>query len=124
MGTALLKRSAGKTVIVTTAKSKRYEDKAQQTQIRLRLRKVGKWLTAEGVSPVAAKIKAIIDMPRPIDKKGVEWLLGCVTNIPLMFSPKACRLVAPCGNLLRTTQYLHGKLIRQKPLVPIFTNCP
>ena len=59
---------------------------------------MGHRLTAEGVTPDPAKIKAIMDMPRPVDKKGVERLLGCVTYLS-RFLPKLADVVGPLRQL-------------------------
>ena len=42
---------------------------------------MGHRLTAQGVSPDPNKVNAIVNMPRPVDKKGVERCLGCVTYL-------------------------------------------
>lgn len=75
--------------------------KLNKHKLRLRLSEVvymGHRLTAEGVSPDPAKVKAIIDMPRPTDKKGVERLLGCVTYLS-RFLPKLADVVGPLRQL-------------------------
>ena len=71
--------------------------KLNKHKLKLHLREVaymGHRLTAQGISPDPAKVKAIIDMPRPVDKKGVERLLGCVTYLT-RFLPKLADVVSP-----------------------------
>lgn len=42
---------------------------------------IGHVLSKDGIRPDASKIKAIKDMPAPVDKKGVQRLLGTVNHI-------------------------------------------
>ena len=73
--------------------------KLNKHNLRLRLKEVaymGHRLTAQGVCP--AKVKAIMDMPRPEDKKGVERLLGCITYLS-RFLPKLAEVVGPLRKL-------------------------
>ena len=75
--------------------------KLNKHKLRLRLSEVvymGHRLTAKGVSPDPAKVKAIVDMPKPGDKKGVERLLGCVTYLS-RFLPRLSEVVGPLRHL-------------------------
>ena len=75
--------------------------KLNKHKLRLRLKEVaymGHRLTAQGVCPDPAKVKAIMDMPRPEDKKGVERLLGCITYLS-RFLPKLAEVVGPLRKL-------------------------
>ena len=75
--------------------------KLNKHKLRLRLKEVafmGHRLTAQGVCPDPAKVKVIMDMPRPEDKKGVERLLGCITYLS-RFLPKLAEVVSPLRKL-------------------------
>lgn len=43
---------------------------------------LGDKLSGRGVEPDRSKIQAILDMPSPVDKKGVLRLMGMVNFIP------------------------------------------
>lgn len=75
--------------------------KLNKRKLRLRLSEVaymGHRLSANGVSPDPAKVKAIIDMPQPEDRKGVERLLGCTTYLS-RFLPRLADVVGPLRQL-------------------------
>jgi len=55
---------------------------------------MGHRLTANGVSPDPAKVKAIVEMPKLEDRKGVERLLGCITYLA-RFLPTLAEIVGP-----------------------------
>ena len=61
---------------------------------------MGHRLTAKGVQPDPAKVKAIVEMPSPQSKKAVEHLLGCVTYLS-RFCPRLRKWFNPCGKLSR-----------------------
>ena len=55
---------------------------------------MGHKLTREGLCPDPAKVKAIIDMPRPDNKKAVERFLGCLQYLSC-FMPQLATVAAP-----------------------------
>ena len=61
---------------------------------------LGHKLSRDGIQPDDAKIKAIYDMPRPIDKKGVQRLLGMV-NYVAKFLPNTSAITAPLRELVK-----------------------
>ena len=61
---------------------------------------IGHTLTGDGVEPDASKIEAIVDMPEPEDKKGVQRLLGMV-NYVAKFVPNVSEKTAPLRELLK-----------------------
>lgn len=66
--------------------------KLNKHKFRLHLNEVvymGHRLTAYRVSPNPAMVKAITDMPKADNKKGVEQLLGCVTYLSYFLSKLA-----------------------------------
>ncbi|CAB4011839.1 Hypothetical predicted protein [Paramuricea clavata] len=60
---------------------------------------LGHKLTGEGVQPDQTKIEAIINMPAPQDKLGVQRLLGMV-NYLAKFIPAMSEITAPLRELL------------------------
>ncbi|XP_028416269.1 uncharacterized protein K02A2.6-like [Dendronephthya gigantea] len=60
----------------------------------------GHKLTAEGIRPDQTKIEAIINMPAPQDKAGVQRLLGMV-NYLAKFIPEMSEITAPLRELLK-----------------------
>ena len=61
---------------------------------------IGHKLTQEGIKPDNEKVRAINDMPAPIDKKGVERLLGTVNYLG-KFIPNLATVTEPIRVLLR-----------------------
>ncbi|XP_060073561.1 uncharacterized protein K02A2.6-like [Ylistrum balloti] len=61
---------------------------------------IGHRLSATGVKPDPEKLSAITEMPRPVDKKGVERLLGTV-NYLAKFIPNMSTITQPIRELLR-----------------------
>ena len=61
---------------------------------------IGHKLTQEGIKPDNEKVRAINDMPAPIDKKGVERLLGTVNYLD-KFIPNLATVTEPIRVLLR-----------------------
>ena len=59
---------------------------------------MGHILTREGLRPDPIKVKAINDMPKPTNKKGVERILGFV-NYLSRYLPKLAEVVAPLRQL-------------------------
>ena len=60
----------------------------------------GHVLTSQGVRPDETKIKCILEMPAPTDKKGVMRLLGTV-NYLAKFLPDMSQITEPIRKLLR-----------------------
>ena len=85
------------------ANLKRQMDRAREANLKLNRHKLrlwlsevmymGHWLTAQGVSPDPNKVNIIVNIPRPVDKKGVERLLSCVTYLS-RFLPKLSDVVS------------------------------
>ena len=61
---------------------------------------IGHILTADGVKPDESKVKAILEMPAPTDKKGVMRLLGTV-NYLAKFVPDMSQITEPIRALLK-----------------------
>ena len=61
---------------------------------------LGNVITARGVKPDPEKVRAIMDMPPPADRKGVERLLGTV-NYLAKFVPHMSAVIEPIRSLLR-----------------------
>lgn len=58
--------------------------KLSKKKLRIRLDQVpymGHLFTSEGLKPDPLKVDAIVNMPRPDDKRAVQRLLGCVTYL-------------------------------------------
>ena len=55
---------------------------------------MGHKLTREGFCPDPAKVKAIIDMPKPDNKRAVEHFLGCLQYLS-RFMPQLATVAAP-----------------------------
>ena len=53
-----------------------------------------------GVQPDPAKIKAIKEMPKPVDKQGIMRILG-MANYLQKFSPQMSQITAPMRDLLK-----------------------
>ena len=62
---------------------------------------IGHILNSEGVKPDPTKVRAIKDMPAPIDKKGVERLLGTI-NYLAKFIPNMSTITHPVRSLLKS----------------------
>ena len=83
-------------------------DRARETNLKLNRKKLklrltevrymGHMLTNEGLRADPMKIKAIVDMPRPQDKKAVERLLGTVQYLS-RFLPKLSDVSKPLRQL-------------------------
>ena len=71
---------------------------------KLQLRKqevpyIGHVLTPDGLKPDPSKIKAIVAMPTPSDKKAVQRVLGMITYLA-KFLPNLSDVTEPLGRLL------------------------
>ena len=62
---------------------------------------IGHTLNAKGVQPDSEKVRAIQDMPPPVDKKGVERLLGTI-NYLAKFIPNMSTITHPIWELLKS----------------------
>ncbi|XP_041461547.1 uncharacterized protein K02A2.6-like [Lytechinus variegatus] len=70
-------------------------------KLRLRLSEVpymGHLLTATGLKPDPKKVQAVVEMPTPTDKKGVQRLLGSVTYLA-RFLPRLSDVAEPLRRL-------------------------
>ena len=61
---------------------------------------IGHVLTGDGLKPDASKLEAILEMPAPEDKHGVQRLLGMV-NYVAKFAPSVSEVTAPLRELLK-----------------------
>ena len=61
---------------------------------------IGHVLTGDGLKPDASKLEAILEMPAPEDKHGVQRLLGMV-NYVAKFAPFVSEVTAPLRELLK-----------------------
>ena len=61
---------------------------------------LGHKLTSEGIWAHDPKIKAVVDMPKPIDKKGIQRLIGML-NYLSKFLPNMSEIVEPLRNLMK-----------------------
>ena len=67
---------------------------------------IGHKLTPEGIKPDPEKIEAIVNMPEPHDKKGVQRLLGKV-NYVSKFVPNMSEITSPLRELLKKDVMWH-----------------
>ena len=67
---------------------------------------IGHKLTPDGIKPDPEKIEAIINMPEPHDKKGVQRLLGMV-NYVSKFVPNMSEITSPLRELLKKDVMWH-----------------
>ena len=75
--------------------------KLNKKKLRLRLDQVpymGHLFTSEGLRPDPQKVEAIVNMPRPDDKRAVQRLLGCVTYLS-RFMPTLSEVSEPLRKL-------------------------
>ena len=72
------------------------------------VRYVGHLFSPEGLKPDPEKIRAINDMPPPVDKEGVLRILGTVDYLDKFIEHKA-DIKSPFHNLHRKMQHLFGK---------------
>ncbi|GFS12730.1 Pol polyprotein [Elysia marginata] len=61
---------------------------------------MGRKIGADGVKPDPKKVQAIVDMPAPVDKTGIQRILGML-NFLSPFIPNMSTLTAPLRNLLK-----------------------
>lgn len=84
-------------------RSKEVGLKFNPSKVKLRVdevRYVGHRLTSQGLQPDPEKIKAIIDMPPPTDKEGVQRILGTVNYLDKFIQNKA-EIQGPISQLLQ-----------------------
>ncbi|CAB4009767.1 Hypothetical predicted protein, partial [Paramuricea clavata] len=67
---------------------------------------IGHKLTSEGIKPDPQKIEAIVNMPEPHDKKGVQRLLGMVNYVG-KFVPNLSEITSPLRELLKNDVLWH-----------------
>ena len=60
---------------------------------------LGHKISARGIEPGDAKIKAKMEMPEQSDKKGIQRLLGLI-NYVVKFLPKLSEVTSPLRELL------------------------
>ena len=61
---------------------------------------MGHVISERGIEPDSNKVRAIADMPLPIDKQGVKWFCGMV-NYLNHFSPNMSGVIKPLFDLSR-----------------------
>ena len=67
---------------------------------------IGHVLIGDGLKPGASKLKAILEMPAPEHKHGVQLLLGMV-NYVAKFAPFVSEVTAPLRELLKKDMAWH-----------------
>ena len=77
---------------------------------------IGHILNAKGVQPDPEKVRAIQDMPPPVDKKGVERLLGTI-NYLAKFIPNMSTITHPIRELLKSD----NKFAWEEPQIKAFS---
>ena len=68
---------------------------------QFRVTYIGHILNDKGIQPDPEKVRAIQDMPPPVDKKGVERLLGTI-NYLAKFIPNMSTVTHPMRTLLKS----------------------
>ena len=61
----------------------------------------GHLLTADGLKPDPDKVRAIVDMPPPADKKELQTLLGMITYLGKFVTPQLSEVTKPLRDLLK-----------------------
>ena len=79
---------------------------------------IGHDLSAEGIKPDQSKVEAIVNMPPPEDKKGVERLLGTV-NYLAKFVPSMSTITEPIRLLLQKEIAFHWSNAQEKAFLQI-----
>ncbi|KXJ22526.1 Transposon Tf2-9 polyprotein [Exaiptasia diaphana] len=79
---------------------------------------IGHRLTKDGVKPDNSKIEAIVNMPAPQDKKGVQRLLGMI-NYLAKFIPNLSAITAPLHELLKEQTAWHWTQLHDEALQEI-----
>ena len=104
--------------------------KLNKDKVKLKLKEVsylGHKISAEGLKVDPQKIDAIINMPRPTDRQGIQRLLGMI-NYLQKFAPRLSEVTAPLRELLKkeNTFYwdddVHGKSLEK--VKKILTSAP
>ena len=72
-------------------------------------------ISARGIEPDDAKIKAIMEMSEPSDKKGTQNLLGLI-NYVAKFLPKLSKFTSPLRELLQKDVQWHWEEHYKKSL--------
>ncbi|UYV75562.1 K02A2.6-like, partial [Cordylochernes scorpioides] len=78
-------------------------DKTKMQQMQPSVRYLGHIVSTEGIRPLESKVKAILDMPRPQDKKALQRFLGMVTYLA-KFLPNLSDKTANMRLLLRKNE--------------------
>ena len=76
---------------------------------------LGHEISARGIEPDDAKIKAIMEMSEPSDKKGIQNLLGLI-NYVAKFLPKLSKFTSPLRELLQKDVQWHWEEHYKKSL--------
>ena len=77
--------------------------KLNPTKIQFKLKSIsfmGHVITEEGIKPDPRKVQAIIEMPEPVDKLGVQRFIGMITYLS-DFCPKLAEAVRPLHELTK-----------------------
>ncbi len=90
-------------------KLNREKCKTQRTQLTY----VGHFLTADGLQPDPEKVRAVQQMPEPVDKSGVMRFMGMVQYLT-KFIPNLSETVHPCEALLKVRHSGIGKNPRKR----------
>ena len=76
---------------------------------------LGHKISARGIEPDDAKIKAIMEMSEPSDKTGIQNLLGLI-NYVAKFLPKLSKFTSPLRELLQKDVQWHWEEHYKKSL--------
>ena len=107
---SLLERCREKKVRLNMSKMK-----LRQTQVKY----MGHMFTAQGLKADPEKVQAVVNMPAPEDRKGVQRVLGLV-NYLQPFAPKLAAISAPLRALLKKdTEFYYDENVHGKALTEI-----
>lgn len=87
---------------------------------------MGSIISQDGIKPDSEKIKAIVEMPPPEDKKGIERLLGTI-NFLASYIPNMSDLTAPIRELLKkdvTFMWQHEQKEALEKIKTVLTSNP
>lgn len=76
---------------------------------------MGYVFSKDGIRPDDNKVEAINKMPQPVDKEGLQRLLGTIQYL-FQYIPNDSRLIAPLRALLRNEKLWQWGPEQQEPL--------
>ena len=91
--------------VLKRAEQKNVQFNKDKIQFKVKsVKYMGNIISENGLRPDPDKIRAILDMPPPEDKAGVQRLLGTV-NFLAQYIPNMSEITAPLRNLLRKNNH-------------------